>query len=168
MTHLLSCDPSSHLGRAFSQYPSLSSSSSSEVNRSIGLFTLKCCSDNTGSINGNGKRVFLKEKTKGFFACHQRPPFLADLEKGSSVIDDGCDATLVNVEHRSPGGSHNKPFCFPDHQFPQKLVVAVDVDEGMCLLCMYAYAIPLILHTRYLLISLTTLALFEFRSLTCN
>lgn len=107
MANLLSYDPSSHLSRVFYKYPS---TCSSEVNRNF-RFTLKGCFD---ASNGNGNRVLKKEKTKGV-----------------SVIHDGCHASVLNVEHRSPGGSHNKPFCFTDHQFPQKLVVAVDVDEGM-------------------------------------
>ncbi|XP_061361275.1 uncharacterized protein LOC133305162 [Gastrolobium bilobum] len=125
MAHLLGYDPSSHFSRAFSQYPSLSSSS--EVNRSI-RFSLKGCFDTSAS--GNAKKDFLKEKTKpNGFACLPRSPLLADLEKGISVRDDGHYPTLINVDNRSPGGSPSKPFCFPDDQFPQKLVVAVDVDE---------------------------------------
>ncbi|KAK7328630.1 hypothetical protein VNO77_22744 [Canavalia gladiata] len=124
MAHLLGYDPCSHLSRAFSHYPSLSST---EVNRNIG-FTLKACFVANGSDNAN--RVFLKEKRKpSGFACVPHPPLLGDLEKGISVRDDGRDASLVNVENRSLGGSPTRPFCFPDQQLPQKLVVAVDVDE---------------------------------------
>ncbi|PNX83756.1 hypothetical protein L195_g039804 [Trifolium pratense] len=111
MANLLNYDPSSHVTRAFSQYPFVSSSYF-EVNRSV-RFNLRSCFDTSnGNVDVNSKRGFLKAKTKG-------------LEKGISVIDGKYDATIV--EHRSPGGSHNKPFC--DHQIPQKLVVAVDVDE---------------------------------------
>ncbi|CAJ2644792.1 uncharacterized protein LOC123910221 [Trifolium pratense] len=110
MANLLNYDPS-HVTRAFSQYPFVSSSYF-EVNRSV-RFNLRSCFDTSnGNVDVNSKRGFLKAKTKG-------------LEKGISVIDGKYDATIV--EHRSPGGSHNKPFC--DHQIPQKLVVAVDVDE---------------------------------------
>ncbi|GAU50934.1 hypothetical protein TSUD_411310 [Trifolium subterraneum] len=111
MANLLNYDPSAHFTRAFSEYPFVSSSHI-EVKTSV-RFNLRSCFD-TSNGNGdvNSKRGFLKGKTKG-------------LEKGISVIDGKCDATIV--ENRSPGGSHNKPFC--DHQFPQKLVVAVDVDE---------------------------------------
>lgn len=116
MANLLSYDPTSHLSRVFYKYPSFCSS---EVNRSIRL-TRKGCFD---ANNGNGNRVLKKEKTKGVSV---------------NVIHDGGYASLLSVEHRSPGGSHNKPFCFPDHQFPQKLVVAVDVDEGM-----YYYAMDI-------------------------
>ncbi|XP_027339124.1 uncharacterized protein LOC113852922 isoform X2 [Abrus precatorius] len=112
MAYLLGYNPCSHFSRVFSHYPSLSSSSF-EVNRGIG-FTLKACFEANGSDNVN--RVFLKEKKR-------------DLEKGISVRDDGHDATLVSVENRSLGGSPTEPFCFPDQHLPQKLVVAVDVDE---------------------------------------
>lgn len=125
MAHLLTYDPSTHFSKAFSKYPSLSSS---EVRRGI-RFTLRGCYDASGSVNGN--RVFLKkENTKGF-SYLPRPPLLGGLEKGTSVRDDGRDANHVNVEHGSPGGNPAIPFCFPDQQASQKLVVAVDVDEGM-------------------------------------
>ncbi|TKY72937.1 phosphatase protein [Spatholobus suberectus] len=124
MAHLLGYDPCSHFSRALSHHPSISSS---EVNRNIG-FTLKACFDANGGDNAN--RVFVKEKKKPYgFACLPHPPLLGDLEKGISVRDDGCDATHIDVEDKSLGGSPTKPFCFPDQQLPQKLVVAVDVDE---------------------------------------
>lgn len=118
MAHLLNSDPSSHFTRTFCKYPFVSSSYS-EVNKVV-RFNLKSCFDNG---NGNVKRVFLKENTKG-------------LEKGIPVIDGKCDATIV--EHRSQGGSHNRSFCYPDQKFSHKLVVAVDVDEGLYLF-MYPY-----------------------------
>ncbi|XP_004488158.1 uncharacterized protein [Cicer arietinum] len=108
MVHLLNYDYSSHFTKAFHQYPIFTSFS--KVNRNV-RFNLKACFDaSNGNSNGDDNRVVLKEKRKGI-----------------SVIDERCNAT--NVEHRSQGGSHNKPFCFHDHQFSQKLVVAVDVDE---------------------------------------
>lgn len=111
MVHLLNYDYSSHFTKAFHQYPIFTSFS--KVNRNV-RFNLKACFDaSNGNSNGDDNRVVLKEKRKGI-----------------SVIDERCNAT--NVEHRSQGGSHNKPFCFHDHQFSQKLVVAVDVDEGVC------------------------------------
>lgn len=124
MAHLLGYDPCSHFSRAFSHYPSFSSS---EVNRNI-RFTLKACCDASGGNNVN--RVFVKEKKMPYgFASLPHPPLLGDLEKGISVRDDGCDATQIDVENRSLGASPTKPFCFRDKQLPQKLVVAVDVDE---------------------------------------
>ncbi|KAI5445772.1 uncharacterized protein LOC127136356 [Lathyrus oleraceus] len=99
MVHLLNYDPCPYFTRAFCQYPCYS-----EVKRSV-RFNVKACFDscnNNGNDNVNAKRVFLKEKK---------------------------NENSTNVEHRSQGGSHNKPFCFPDYQFSQKLVVAVDVDE---------------------------------------
>ena len=111
MVHLINYDHCSHFSKAFCKHPfvsSSSSSSSSEFNRSV-RFNLKACFDaNSGNVND--KKGFLKEKTKRI-----------------SVIENGFDAT--NVEHRSQGGNQNKPICFRDHQFQQKLVVAVDVDE---------------------------------------
>jgi hypothetical protein len=118
MANLLNYDLSSHFTRAFSQYPFVSSSSF-EVNRSVRLNLRSCFVTSNGNGDVNSKRVFLKGKTK----C---------LEKGISVIDGKCDATIV--EHRSPGGSHNNTFC--DQHFSQKLVVAVDIDEGLYL-CMH-------------------------------
>src|SRR4051812_23152149 len=103
MVHLINYDPCSYFTRAFCQYPCYS-----EVKRSV-RFNVKACFDNcnnNGNDNINGaKRVFVKEKKNENFS---------------------------NLEHRLQGGSHNKPFCFPDYQFSQKLVVAVDVDEGLC------------------------------------
>lgn len=103
MVHLLNYDPCPYFTRAFCQYPCYS-----EVKRSV-RFNVKACfgsCNNNGNDNVNEKRVFLKEKKNG---------------------------NSTNVEHRSQGGSHNNPFCFPDYQFSQKLVVAVDVDEGLYL-----------------------------------
>ncbi|RDX66571.1 hypothetical protein CR513_54647, partial [Mucuna pruriens] len=111
MAHLLGYDPCSHFSRAFSHYPSFSSS---EANRSIG-FTPKACFDTNGVANS--QRVFVKEKKKPYdFVCLPHPPLLGD-------------AISIDVENRSPGGSPTISFCFPDQQLPQKLIVAVDVDE---------------------------------------
>ncbi|KAL2327553.1 hypothetical protein Fmac_020980 [Flemingia macrophylla] len=122
MAHLLGYDPCSHFSRAFSHCPSVSSS---EVNRNVG-FTLKACFD--ANVRDNANRLFVKEKKKAYgFANLPLPPLLADLEKGSSVRDDGRDAS--HIEDRSLGGIPTKPFCFSDQQLPQKLDVAVDVDE---------------------------------------
>ncbi|CAJ1975701.1 unnamed protein product [Sphenostylis stenocarpa] len=112
MAHLLAYDTCSHLSRAFFNYPFISSS---EANRSIG-FTLKACSDANAGDNVN--RVFVKEKKKLYgFPSLTHPPLLGDLENG------------ISVQGKPLGGSPSKPFCFPDQQLPQKLVVAVDVDE---------------------------------------
>ena len=74
----------------------------------------------------------MREKIKPFgFASLPRPPLLINLEKSISVRDDGRDATLIEVQNRSRRGSPTTPFNFPDNHVSQKLVVAVDVDEGM-------------------------------------
>jgi len=117
MAHLL-YEPCSHLSRAFFHYPSISSS---EANRRL-RFTFRACSD--ANAGENSDRVFVKEKKKLYgFACLPHPPLLGDFEKG------------ISVEDRSLGGSPSKPFCFDDQHLLKKLVVAVDVDEGVSL-CM--------------------------------
>ncbi|KAK7411786.1 hypothetical protein VNO78_03225 [Psophocarpus tetragonolobus] len=124
MAHMLGIDPCSNFSGAFCHYPSFSSS---EVNRNIG-FTLKACFDANGGDNAN--RVFVKEKKKPYdYACFPHPPLFGGLEKDISVRDNGRDATHIDVEDRSLGGNPTKPFYFPDQQLPQKLLVAVDVDE---------------------------------------
>jgi len=114
MARMLGYEPCSHSSRAFFNYSSISSP---EANRRLG-FTFRACSD--ANAGDNSKRVFVKEKKKLYgFACLPHPPLLGDFEKG------------VSVEDRSLGGSPSKPFCFPDQPLLQKLVVAVDVDEGL-------------------------------------
>ncbi|BAT76936.1 hypothetical protein LR48_Vigan01g288100 [Vigna angularis] len=147
MAYLVGFDPCSHLSRAFSQYPSLSSSDRGcylsfpllhklvyanvfGVRRSIGFGRRGCGFDTSGSCSGNGDRIFVKAKARSRgFASNRRQPMLADLEKRNSVKSDESDATLVKIDDRSINGSPAKPPCFNDHRLSQKLVVAVDVDE---------------------------------------
>lgn len=132
MARMLGYEPCSHSSRAFFNYPSISSP---EANRRLG-FTFRACSD--ANAGDNSKRVFVKEKNKLYgFACLPHPPLLGNFEEG------------ISVEDRSLGGSSSKPFCFPDQPLLQKLVVAVDVDEGVYLcmcspsFCLVCYLIRL-------------------------
>lgn len=140
MAHMVGFDPSSHFSKAFSQYSSLSSDRCGSsacylsfpflrkqlyanvfrINRRTG-FSLQGCFD----TNGNGNELFLKPKARGF-ASFPRPPLLADLDD----VTDRDDAI-----NRSLNGSPTNPLSFQDHRMSEKLVVAVDVDEGI-----YAYA----------------------------
>lgn len=149
MAYLVGYDPCSHLSKAFSQYPSLSFSDRGSylsfpflrnlvyanvfgVSRSIGFGTRGCSFDTSGSCSGNSDRIFVRAKTRSRgFASNRRQPMLADLEQRNSVRSDESDATLVKVDNGSINGSPAKPPCFSDHRLSQKLVVAVDVDEGM-------------------------------------
>lgn len=151
MAYLIGYDPCSHLSKAFSHYPLSSSDRGSYislpylhnlvyanvfgVSRSIG-FSIRSCSfvtsgDCSSSSSSNGNRIMVKAKAKPRgFASYPRQPMLADLEQENSVRDDGCDAAPVN-SNGLLSGNPGKPLCFRDHPLPQKLTVAVDVDEGM-------------------------------------
>jgi len=138
MAHLLGYEPCSHLNRALFHYPSISFS---EADRRL-RFTFRACSDANAGDNSN--RVFVKEKKNLYgFACLPHPPLLGDFQKG------------ISVEDRSLGGSPSKPFCFADQHLLQKLVVAVDVDEGVSLcmcspsFCLMWYLIRLSLTILY-------------------
>jgi len=149
MAYLVGFDPCSHLSRAFSQYPSLPSSDRGcylsfpllhklvyanvfGVRRSIGFGRRGCSFDTSCSCSGNGDSFFVRAKARSRgFASNRRQPMLADLEQRNSVRSDESDATLVKTDSGSINGSPAKPPCFNDHRLPKKLVVAVDVDEGM-------------------------------------
>jgi hypothetical protein len=62
--------------------------------------------------------------------------FASDLEQGNSV---GGDAKLIKVDNGGVNGSPAMPRCFRDQRMSEKLVVAVDVDEGMYAI-VYEYA----------------------------
>ncbi|XP_068463686.1 uncharacterized protein [Phaseolus vulgaris] len=143
MAYLVGFDPCSHLSRAFSPYPSLSSSdrgcylpfpllhyANVGVRRSIGFGRRGCSFDTSCSCGGNGDRKFVRAKARSLrFASNRRQPMLADPEQRNSVKSDESDATLVKIDNGSINGSAVKPPCFNDHRLSQKLVVAVDVDE---------------------------------------
>lgn len=150
MAYLVGYDPCSHLSKAFSQYPSLASSDRGSylsfrflhnlvyadvfgVSRSIAFGPRSCSFDTSGSCSStNSDRIFVRAKARSRgFASNCRQPMLADLEQRNFVRSDESDATLVKVDNGSINGSPAKPPCFSDHRLSQKLVVAVDVDEGM-------------------------------------
>lgn len=136
MAYSMAVDPSSLFHKAFIEHPSLSSDSSSSpflrklvysnvfgVNRSRG-FTVKNCFDASGY--GNSNNVFIKQNARDFTSL-PRPPLLADLDD----ISIRRDAAFVSADNRPLTASPTKPLRFQDHHLSQKLVVAVDVDEGM-------------------------------------
>ena len=152
MAYLAGYDPCSHLSKAFSHHPSLPSSSSDRcsylsfpflhnlvyanvfgVGRSF-RFSLKGCSfDSSGSCSDRNDKIVVKAKAKPRgFASSPRQHLLVDFEQGNSVRGDGLDAALINVDSGSVNGSPTKLFPFRNHRLSQKIVVAVDVDEGMC------------------------------------
>lgn len=150
MAYLVGYDPCSHLSKAFSQYPSLASSDRGSylsfrflhnlvyadvfgVSRSIAFGPRSCSFDTSGSCSStNSDRIFVRAKARSRgFASNCRQPMLADLEQRNFVRSDESDATLVKVDNGSINGCPAKPPCFNDHRLSQKLVVAVDVDEGM-------------------------------------
>lgn len=145
MAYLACYDPSSQLSKAFSHYPSIISPSDRGsylsfpflqnlvyanvfgISRSTGLGPKGCSFDTSG-----GRFIVRANERPRGFASHRRNPMLADLEQGNSVRGgDECDATLTKVDNGSLNGSPIKPLSFRDHRFSEKLVVAVDVDEGM-------------------------------------
>lgn len=93
----------------------------------------KVCANN---VFGVSRRIGFGRKGCGFYnssrffvrANARSRGFASDLEKGSSV---GADATLVKVDDGGLNGSPDMPRCFRDRRLSEKLVVAVDVDEGM-------------------------------------
>lgn len=145
MAYLIGSDPSSCFNMASSLSSDLNSSpifrklvcaNVLPVNRSVGYsYTLKACFDTNGYINN----VSLQTKARSF-TCLSSPSLLADLED-ISVRSDGHDATIVNVDNISLTASPTKPLNFENHHLSQKLVVAVDVDEGMYV-CMLLSLFP--------------------------
>ncbi|KAK9275874.1 hypothetical protein L1049_023147 [Liquidambar formosana] len=101
------------------------------INAGIGL-TLKGCIDpprkrrvdrdgiNT-NINNNNNAF---QKAQAFAPLPYPPHLVRDLEIG---LDDDRDPVLANGRR---GASHRgSPLGFPDHPLPEKIIVAVDVDE---------------------------------------
>jgi len=102
-------DPCSHLSKFYANVFDFG------VNRKFG-FGRKSCGFYTSASNSS--RLFVR--------ANARPRgFASDLEQGNSVSGD---ATVVKVDN---GGLNGSSRCFRDQGLSEKLVVAVDVDEGM-------------------------------------
>lgn len=125
-------DPCSHLNKAFSQYPcdrgsylsfpfisNLVYANVFGVSRKIGLGQKVCGFSTSGSSRSS-------DCSKFFVRASLWPRgFASDLEQGNG------DATLVKVDDGGLNGSPATPLGFRDQRFSEKIVVAVDVDEGM-------------------------------------
>lgn len=115
MASLVGYDPCSHLIKSFG------------FSRSIG-FGPKGCSFDTSNNCSNSNKFFVKANAKPRgFVSHRLP----DLEQGNSIGGGEGDATPIKVDNGSLNGSPITPLSSRDHRFSDKLVVAVDVDEGM-------------------------------------
>jgi hypothetical protein len=108
-------DPCSHLSKVYANAFGVSRRID---NRRI-EFGRKSCGFYTSCSNNS----------KFFVRANARPRgFASDLEQGNSV---GGDANLIKVDNGGVNGSPAMPRCFRDQRMSEKLVVAVDVDEGM-------------------------------------
>lgn len=112
MAYSIGYDPCSHLSKVYAN-------NIFGVSRRIGFGRKGCGFYTSGSSNSTRLFVRANARSRGF---------ASDLEKGSSV---GGDATLVKVDDGGLNGSPATPRCFRDRRLSEKVVVAVDVDEGM-------------------------------------